>query len=58
MKCEHCKAEFVEGTGVDHELNATEIVSFCSMEHFKAWIDTHVEWRLTDADIGSSQDHL
>jgi len=42
-KCVFCGTEFPEGTGVDHELNENEVVEFCGMDHFKAWIDKHLE---------------
>lgn len=38
-KCWHCDIAVEKGKGIDHELNATQVIVFCSMDHFKAWID-------------------
>lgn len=49
-RCEQCGNDVVQGTGVDHELNENEVVVFCSMDHFKAWIDKHMAAQSSQGD--------
>lgn len=42
--CEYCGIDVEQGKGVDHELNENEVIVFCSMDHFKAWIDEHIDY--------------